>query len=140
VISRLASRVFIAFVSAPVRFDRIVQEAAIVPVNRQWQGNFQRRQRPQRTRDNQVTRGCAHSPLRPLIRDKTEADGEQKVASQGVINFGLGWRLVRVGDQEVSEMTLPFHPEKTIQRFRGAIREAAPTFALTAGTQARELS
>src|SRR5664280_2987822 len=82
VVSGLAPGVLVAFIPAPVRFQRIIQEPAVISVNWQWRGDTQWRQSPKRAGDDQVPSCGLDAFSCALLPDDSKAGQEQTIAAQ----------------------------------------------------------
>ena len=121
VIRRFAARVLVAFVTRPIRFDRIVQKPAIVAVNRQRNGNRQRRERTQRAGHDEIFLRRLDTAFGAFAGHQAEADGEQTIAAQRIIRLGLARNDTRFGQQHVGKPAFVFEPEKFFKRSRRAV-------------------
>jgi hypothetical protein len=121
VVSRLSPGILVAFITTDVRFVRIVQWVTVWAANRQWWCHWQRRERSQGTRHQEVPERGLDTALSPFSSEETEAHCEEAIAPQSRIDCRILRELPRPGDQEIGEVAPVFQPKMRQDGLFGAI-------------------
>ena len=99
-----------------------------VAINRQWNGNRQRRERAQRARHDEMFLCGSDAAFRTLAGNQAEADGEKSIAAQGVIWSGVAGDDAGAAKQHVGEPAFVFEPKKFLERRGRVVGKVVPFF------------
>ena len=128
VVGRFALRVLVSLVTAPIRLARIVQRAAVGRLNDQRRPNGQGGQRAHRAGHEQMLKGGVDGAAGLRAGEKSEGDGEKKVAAQGLVAGGRRPPAdPDAAKSRVGHIALLFQPEEFSQGLSGALRQRRPT-------------
>ncbi len=111
VIGGFAARVFVAFIARPIGIARVVQRAPVIAIDRQQDGNRQRRKRSQCAGHDEIFLRGGHATFRAFAGDEAEAHGEEAIAAQFVAGRSVARNDVGLGGQDIGEPAIVFKPE-----------------------------
>ncbi len=90
---------------------RIVQQPAIVSANSQRRMDRQRRERSQRSRNEQMLPGGGDCPSGACAIEKSKRNRKKKIGPQRIVANGVYRRLTGLRDEEIGEVAFLPQPE-----------------------------
>jgi len=125
--TRFAARVLAAFVRGQYGFAGSFNNFPLFAINRQRNGNRQRRERPQSARhDKKFLRG-GDTAFRAFTGDKSKAHGKETIAAERVAGRGVA-AMTPLGHQHVGEPSLFLRARTVFQTKPLRVGKVAPFF------------
>src|SRR5216684_1417476 len=130
VIGRLSAGVLIPLVMAPIRVTWVIEQSTVTRMDGQRHRHGQRRQTTQCARNHEVPTGGLDTSFGALAARQPQADHQQTVAAEGIIERSLSGGLTASCQQNISVIPLLLAPEEFLERGLSLVGQVLPSLGL----------